>query len=332
MYEKPKCYEPGREIPEIFRGVPSFMGMPVIQDKNKIKDYDVVIMGAPWEGVVTWGSFSGCELATKSIRSASIRYSGFLPETGIDVLDYLKVGDYGDAPTNPGNIEKTFENIQNKASDIYQQGAISITYGGDHSTSIPVVRALAENTDGKVGIVHLDAHMDNMDVYKGEVYARCCPLHRIYEIENVDPRNIVHMGIRGPRNNPRQVEFAKARGATILTSFEMKRNGIDSAIEKALEVVKDGTDAVYVTVCFDILDIAFNPGGSPDLNGLTSFELSIILHKLACAGINGLDIVEVYPPTDPNNVSSHAAVWMSLYVMSGIVKNRFNPKPMTPLN
>jgi len=332
MDDKPRCYEPGREIPEIFSGIPSFIGMPVIQEKNKIKDYDIVIMGAPWEGVVTWGSYSGCELATKSIRAASIRYSGFLPEMGFDIFDYLKVGDYGDVPTVPGDISTTLDNIQKKAGDIYQQGAIPITFGGDHSISIPVVRALADHTDGNVGIVHLDAHMDNMDIYEGEIYARCCPLHRIYEIENVNPKNVVHMGIRGPRNNPKQVEIAKEKGATIITSFEMRLNGIEAAVKKALEVAQDGTEAVYVTVCFDVLDVAFNPGGSADFNGLTSFELSLVLHKLATAGIHGFDIVEIYPPSDVNNVSSHAAVWMSLYVMSGIVKDKFNLEQVTLLN
>ena len=209
MNEKPVCYEPGREIPEIFHGVPSFMGLPVIHEKGEISDYDIVVMGAPWEGVVTWGSFSGCELATKSIRSASIRYAGFLPEMGFDIFDYLKAGDYGDSPTNPGHIEKTLANIQEKASDIYDEGAIPIIFGGDHSISIPVVRALAAKTDGNVGIVHLDAHMDNMDRYGDEIYARCSPLHRIYEVENVNPKNIIHMGIRGPRNNPKQIAAAK---------------------------------------------------------------------------------------------------------------------------
>jgi agmatinase len=168
--------------------------------------------------------------------------------------------------------------------------------------------------------------MDNMDQFRGELYARCSPLHRIYEIENIDPKNIIHMGIRGPRNNPQQVAFAKEKGATILTSFEMKLSGIDNAVNKALEVTKAGTDAVYVTVCSDILDVANNPGGSADFNGLTSFELSLLLHKLAGAGINGFDITEIYPPQDPNNVSSHLAVWMSLYVMSGVVKHRLKLK------
>jgi agmatinase len=312
MNEKPVCYEPGREIPEIFHGVPSFMGLPVIHEKGEISDYDIVVMGAPWEGVVTWGSFSGCELATKSIRSVSIRYSGYMPEMGFDIFDYLKAGDYGDSPTNPGHIEKTLANIQEKA------GAISI----------PVVRALAAKTDGNVGIVHLDAHMDNMDRYGDEIYARCSPLHRIYEIENVDPKNIIHMGIRGPRNNPKQTAAAKEKGATILTSFEIKLNGIEYAVDRALEVVKAGTEAVYITVCSDVLDVAYNPGGAADPNGLTSFELSLILHQLACAGIDGFDITEISPLSDLNDVSSHTAVWMSLYVMSGIVKDKFNLKPI----
>jgi len=81
-----------------------------------------------------------------------------------------------------------------------------------------------------------------------------------------------------------------------------------------------------VLVCSDVLDVAYNPGGAVDLNGLTSFELSLILHQLACAGIDGFDIVEISPLSDLNDVSSHTAVWMSLYVMSGIVKDKFNLK------
>ncbi|MGB2962403.1 MAG: agmatinase family protein [Anaerolineales bacterium] len=323
MNAKPICYEPGENPPEIFQGVPSFMGLPVIKNKNEIGNYDVVIMGAPWEGVVTWGSFSGVELATKSIRNASLRYSGYLPEMDFDIFDYFKVGDYGDSPTKPGYIEETFTEIQKKVSEIYQAGSIPIIFGGDHSTSIPSVRALAENTDGNVGIIHLDAHMDNMDKYGDEIYARCSPLHRIYEIENVNPKNIIHLGIRGPRNNPKQIANAKKHGASILTSFEIKQKGIGYAIEKALEVAKAGTDAVYVTVCSDILDVAYNPGGAADPNGLTSYELSYFLHEVACAGINGFDFVEVSPLSDLNDVSSHTAVWMSIYVLSGMVKNRF---------
>jgi agmatinase len=324
MENKPVCYEPGREIPEIFQGIPSFMGLPIIETQKEIAECDVVVLGSPWEGVVTWGGFSGVELATKSIRSVSIRYSGYIPEMGFDIFDYFKGGDYGDSPTTPGSIEQTFNQIQAKVSAVYEAGAVPFIFGGDHSTTIPAVRALAANTKGNVGILHFDAHMDNMDFYGDERFSRCSPLHRIYEIENVDPKNIIHIGIRGPRNNPKQVAAAKEHGATILTSFEIKQKGIDYAIDKALEVVKSGTAAVYITICSDILDVAYNPGGAADLNGLTSFELSFMLHKFACEGINGFDFTEVSPLSDVNHVSSHTAVWMALYAMSGMVKNRFD--------
>ncbi len=324
MKGKPKTFVPGRRFPEIYSGTPTFLGLPAIRNREEVTEYDVVFMGAPWEGIVTWGSFTGCELAPKSIRNASVRYGGFLPEFGFDVFDYLRAGDYGDTEIVPGDIARTLSRIKNKAEDIIVGGAIPISFGGDHSITIPIVTALAEHTEGKVGVIHLDAHLDNIDVYGDERYARCSPLHRIYEIENVDPENIVHLGIRGPRNNKEQFESARERGATIFTSFEMKDKGLKYIIGRTLDIVRNGTDAVYVTVCSDVLDIAHNPGGPPDPCGLSSFELSLCLHHFASAGIAGFDFVEIYPMTDTNNVSSHVAAWMALYVMSGSVKYRFN--------
>jgi len=152
----------------------------------------------------------------------------------------------------------------------------------------------------------------------------CQSAKLLHEIKNIDPQNIIHMGIRGPRNNPHQVEIAKEKGATIITSFDIKLKGIEYAVKKALDISKTDTEAVYITVCSDILDVAFNPGGPPDPCGLSSFELSLLLYKIASAGIAGFDFVEIYPIIDPNNVSSHIATWMALYVMSGIAKNKFN--------
>lgn len=322
MKNKPTCFVPGIITPEVFSGVPSFMGLEVVKEKEEIKNHDVIVMGAPWEGIVTWNSFSGCELSTKTIRQASTRYGGYLPEIDFDVFDYIKGADYGDATVYPGEIKKSLTSIKNKVSDIIENKAIPIIFGGDHSIAISNVKALSENVKGKIGIVHFDAHLDNMDKYGEEEYARCSPLHRIYEMDNVDPKNVVHVGIRGPRNNPQQMKFAKEKGATVITSFDVKIKGIEQTLNKILEIVKDGTDAVYITVCSDVLDVSCNPGGPPDLCGLTTFELAYLLYEIASKGINGFDFVEIYPPTDQNNVSSHVATWMALYVMAGIAKHK----------
>lgn len=324
MDSKPECYIKNRKIPEIYSGTPTFMGLSKIKSKAEISNYDIVVTGVPWEGVCTWGGYSGCELAPKSIRNASIRYGGYLPEYNTDAFKFLVGGDYGDVKVNNSNHIETFQNIEEKIQEIIENNAIPVTLGGDHSISYPIIKAFSKKYEGKIGIIHLDAHLDNMDSYGDSKYSRCSPFRRIYEIDALNPENIIHLGVRGPRNNPLEMKAANLSGATVLTSFEIKEKGINYTIKKALEIAKNNTEAVYVSVCSDVLDVAFNPGGPPDFCGLTSYELAKILYGLAKEGIDGFDIVEIYPPSDSNNVSSHAAVWMIIYILNALAANANN--------
>ena len=97
-FERPVCYEKRKAIPEVYSGVPTFLGVPKITS-GEIDGQDVVIVGAPWEGICTTGSYTGVELGPKTIRSVSLRYGGYLPEFDYDFFDDLKVGDFGDAPS-----------------------------------------------------------------------------------------------------------------------------------------------------------------------------------------------------------------------------------------
>jgi len=324
MENKPICYVPGRKIPEIYSGVPTFLGLPKINNEDEIKKYDVVIMGAPWEGIVTWGKFSGCEMSPKTIRDASIRYGAYLPELDMDAFDYISGGDFGDAPLYNGKYKETFKMIGNKFQKIISNNAIPITFGGDHSITYPIIKKLSAKYNGKIGIIHLDSHMDNMISFGREKYARCSPFHRIYEIEGIKPEKIVHLGIRGPRNNPSSVKEAKKYGAKVISSFEIKSKGIKKITDEVLNIVKNDTGAVYVSVCSDILDVAFNPGGPPDFCGLSSSELAMLLFNFASEVIEGFDFVEIYPPSDRGNVSSHVASWMTIYVLNGIANYKNN--------
>ena len=163
MNEKPECYVPGRRYPEIYSGTPTFMGLPKLQGPSDIKNYDVVVMGVPWEGVCTWGGYSGCELAPKVIRNASIRYGGYLPEYDIDVFDHLTGADFGDVPVDTADTEATFATIEARMKQILDGGAFPITFGGSHAVSIPLFQAMAKKHNGKIGNIHLDAHLDNME-------------------------------------------------------------------------------------------------------------------------------------------------------------------------
>ncbi len=326
MQNKPVCYVPSYAHPEVFSGVPSFLGLPVSKTTDDLKGHDFVIMGAPWEGVCTYGGFTGVENATKTIRKASERYGGYLPEYNFDLFDHFSGTDFGDMAVRNGDTEFTFESVRNYMRNAMTHGGIPITFGGDHSLSYPLIEAFAEKYDGNIGIIHFDAHMDNMDSFGDQKFGRCSPFHRLYDVKGFDPKNLVSVGIRGPRNNYGALKEAAKYGASVITSFEVKRNGFMESIKKAIEIATNGTRAFYVSVCSDALDIAHNPGGPADLCGLSSYELAEMLHECGLAGAKGFDFMEIYPPDDLHGISSHGACWMALYIMNGMAQHMLEQK------
>ncbi|MBU6079603.1 agmatinase family protein [Allobacillus halotolerans] len=308
----------------IYGNTPCFLGGKKVQiGTNEVNDRDVLIYGVPWEGAVTWGDYTGAELGPKSIRLNSARYSGYLPELGgIDVLSHYQLGDLGDVDIVPHDVPDTMNRIESFAGKVWDTGKFPVAFGGDHGITFPIVSALGKKIDGKVGIIHLDAHYDNMNDYQGEMYARSTPFKRLYEDENVRSESIVHMGIHGPRNKPETGKFAAEAGATTITSREIRYvNDIQAMADKAYEIASEGTEAVYLSICSDVLDFAFNPGGPVDGNGLTSFELVELVHAFAKKGIIGMDLVEIYPIQDPNDFSSHLASTIILYALAGNILN-----------
>lgn len=307
------------QVPTIAGNVPTFLGYPRAQLSGGLSGFDAVIAGLPWEGTNTWGSYSGCEQTPKACRYASLRYgTGYLPEYDVDVARHIRVGDVGDLPVHPTDVHETFRAFEAEAATIFASGAVPVFIGGDHSVSYPIVKALSARHEGKVGVIHFDAHFDNADDYSGDRLARCCPLRRIAELPGLDSRKIVQIGIRGPRNSPSQMRFARESGAQVFTMTQVRREGLDAILARAMETASAGTDGYYVTVCSDIMDHAFNPGGPTDFGGLPAGDMLDGLFRLAQGPLLGLDLVEAYPLTDVNNASIHLAVWQAIYALAGL--------------
>lgn len=305
----------------IYGNTPCFLdGEKVSLQDDSYKNKDVLIYGVPWEGAVTWGDYTGCELGPKAIRLNSERYSGYLPELNdIDVLKHYSFGDLGDVDVVPADSPETMRRIEDFASNVWKTGKFPIAFGGDHGITYPIVQALSNEVEGKVGIIHLDAHYDNHPDYNGDLFARSTPFHRIYESESVRNESIVHMGIHGPRNKPETGKYANEVGATTISVREIKQanNQLHELAKKAYNIASEGTDAVYLSICSDVLDFAFNPGGPVDGNGLTSYELLELILEFSQMGINGMDYVEVYPQQDANDNSSHFVTYAVLYALAG---------------
>lgn len=318
MKNKPVCYEPNQIRPELYPGIPTFIGLPAARTKEEIKGHDFCIMGTPWEGTSTFNGINGADTCTQYIRAVSSRYSGYLPDFDFDIFDEFSGCDYGDCATKHGDREFTFRSVENYVTDILDAGAIPIIFGGDHGLSYPQFKAFARHYDGKVGLIHFDAHMDNCETFGDDPYARCCPFHRCYDIEGFDPKHMVSVGIRGPRNHYKALQYAREAGASVITAWESKEIGIKETIRRAIDIASDGTEAFYVTVCSDALDVANNLSGPNDHCGFTTYELAYMLHECGLNGCKGFDFMEVLPCTDVHNASSHGACWMAIYMMSGM--------------
>lgn len=306
---------------KLYGNTPCFMGGEKASlGDDSANDSDVLIYGVPWEGSVTWGDYTGCELGPKVIRLNSARYSGYLPELNhMDVLSHYKIGDLGDVDVVPADTIETMRRIENFASNVWKTGKFPVAFGGDHGITYPIVKALSEEIEGKVGIIHLDAHYDNYKEYEGDLYARSTPFHRIYESEHVRNESIVHMGIHGPRNAPETGKYADEVGATTISIRDIRKsnNDLTELARHAYSIASKGTEAVYLSICSDVLDFAFNPGGPVDGNGLTSYELLELILEFSKLGIRGMDYVEVYPQQDTNDNSSHFVTYAVLYALAG---------------
>ena len=313
-------------LPTVYGDTPSFLGTSVLDLDRLPRGYDVIFAGVPWEGTVTWGSFSSCELAPRTVRHASARYGGFLPEYQLDIFDHLRMGDVGDISVVPTRSQKTMDNVFKMAQAIYQAGSIPFTIGGDHSFSPEIVRALGERGKGRVGIVHFDAHLDNSESFGPDRYPRCGPIYRMSKLDSVRTQSVVHIGIRGPRNSKAQYEYAKTMGSTIYNNLQIRELGIERVIDEAVAIAKRDTERFYVTICSDCVDIASNAGGPIDFDGLQPWELFSSLFRLGQEGLSGLDFVEIYPLSDPRSISSHLAAWAMIHALAGLAKNKLLSK------
>ena len=323
---KPTIYDPNFLPTNIYSGVPTFLNLPVLENKQDLAQMDVAVMGVPWEGGCTIGGYSSCTDGPKSIRSASIRYTGYLPDFDLDCFSQLKAGDYGDIPVQNGNYEFTFGEIRKKVGEIYDAGAVPIILGGDHGIAYPTISELAKRHPGKVGVLHFDAHLDNYSNFGDDPYSRCSPFYQLYNDPNMDPTKIVHIGIRGPRNHQEEFNNAKKYGANVILCREIKKNGWEASIKKAIELASKDTEVVYVTICADSLDAAFMPQGPQDMGGLTSFELLMMVHEAGLAGARALDFVEIYPDAYSLQPASHVGCWLALYFLNGVA-NRIKTAP-----
>ena len=87
--------------------------------------------------------------------------------TGAAPFDSLSVADIGDVAINTFNLLDAVRIIEEAYDNILEHDVIPLTLGGDHTITLPILRAIHKK-HGKVGLVHIDAHADVNDHMFGE--------------------------------------------------------------------------------------------------------------------------------------------------------------------
>jgi agmatinase len=291
-----------------YSGVQTFLKLPVCLTPEDLRagGVDVAIAGVPWDGTAV--TRSGTQLGPKAIRAADHLLGWPAPRAHLDVrvdpLRELTVVDYGDSPIVLGNSELTFQGIRAFVAEILSGGAIPVILGGDHGITWPVATAVADAYGyGSVGIVHFDAHADTAPDSPGSLGGHGTPMRHLIESGAVPGRNFVQVGLRGYW--PDEPVLAWMEEHDLRTHFmaEIRRDGFDAVLERALDEALDTADHLYISVDVDAADPAYAPGtGSPEPGGLTSGEVLRAVRRLAAeVGMVGMDVVEVSPPFDAGN-------------------------------
>lgn len=271
------------------------------------------IIGFPWDGGASLGR-PGARYAPKAIRENAQWLINRIQDGKVynvekrELIDFsdTQVIDCGDIDIVAYSTEATFAGAEQKIGEVLDRGDFPFILGGDHSISYPGIKALHDRTEGKIGIIQFDAHLDLVDdsPVQGK-FSQSSQMRRALELPRVQPEHIVQIGVRS-YNYPWYGQYLQETGIVQLTAREVHGMTAGEVVRRALNACK-GVDKIYLTFDIDVLDPAFAPGsGANEPGGLTPVQCFAILDELY-PHIHAMDIAEVNPLYDPQNITSSMA-------------------------
>ncbi|AEI94329.1 agmatinase [Roseobacter litoralis] len=275
-----------------FSGPNTFMRLPMVND---LKGLDVAIVGIPMDIGTSWRS--GTRFGPKEVRAESAMIRPYNMGTGAAPFDSLQVADIGDLAINTFSLAKSLKIVEESYHAILNYDAMPVAIGGDHSITLPILRAMHKR-HGPVALIHVDAHADVNDEMFGERETHGTVFRRAYEEGLILPEKTYQVGLRGTGYTAD--DFAEAQGWGF-QQFPAQELWHRSLTGLGGEIRRDigSKTPVYVTYDIDSLDPAFAPGtGTPEIGGLTTPQAMELIRALRGLNIVGCDLVEVSPPYD----------------------------------
>jgi len=281
----------GTVVPR-YAGPSTFARLPELRDVERC---DVAIVGVPFDSGTSYRP--GARFGPMGIRQASRHLrTDYHPAYDSEPFVELQVADAGDVTANPFDIETAIAQVETAAVDLLDRVGAIVTMGGDHTISLPLLRAMNHHV-GPVALVHFDAHLDTWDTYFDAPFTHGTPFRRAAEEGLFLDDASVHVGIRGPLYSRDDLARDAELGFRVIHCDDFQTRGVDEIVSQIRERV--GDHPVYLSIDVDVLDPAHAPGtGTPEVAGMTSRELLLVLRGLAGVNLVSADVVEVAPAYD----------------------------------
>jgi guanidinobutyrase len=282
----------GNDMPR-FGGPATMMRLPA---QATAEGLDACFVGIPLD--VGTSNRPGARYGPRAIRAESCLLRPYNMATRAAPFDSLMVADVGDVAINPYDLKDSVRLIEDAYDRILAARCRPLTLGGDHTSTLPVLRAMAKE-HGPVGLVHVDAHADINDAMFGEKIAHGTPFRRAVEESLIDPRRTVQIGLRGTGYTAEDFDWSRSQGFRVVQAEDCWHRSLAPLMEEVRERLYGGP--VYMSFDIDSLDPAHAPGtGTPEIGGLTTAQALEVIR--GCRGLDlvGGDLVEVSPPYDPS--------------------------------
>ncbi len=295
-------------------GIASFFRCAIESDPERA---DIALVGVPHS------SGNGTterdqHLGPRAVRNVSPEYRRFHCEFGFAPWECCRIADFGDVPLpramdnddTMGDIEAWY-----RALDAARTRPVSV--GGDHSITLPILRAIAGPDSTLAGepvaVVHFDAHHDTYGAdelgathYLGNDEWAGAWGRIMAEEGLVDPRRVTQIGMRGHQMGANDGIESERLGYRVIDKREFDERGVDAVVAEVRERI--GGAPAYITFDLDVLDTAVAPGVAnlePGYPGMTMIEAMRVLQGLRGLNIVGADVVCLMPTKDnPNHITS----------------------------
>ena len=274
------------------------------------------IAGVAWDGAVT--NRPGARFGPRAIRTAShMLCDGIHPY--FNLSPHGSLGDAGDLALPNTGIDAMRAAMKPLAERLIRAHHVC-WLGGDHSITLPLLRAHKAVAGRPLAVIHFDAHCDAWQDHFGEPSGHGTWVYEAIREGLVLPACFTQLGIRSAGQREAR-EYVRDQGGQIFTARDLR--GLESPLQLApvLTAIRErlaahGHPPVYLSLDIDCLDPAFAPGtGTPEPGGMSSNQVLSLLEELADLPFVGMDCVEVSPPYDHAELSSQAAaafVWTYL--------------------